>query len=589
MEKALAFLFKNDSLNLDDNLLFWVILGPLSLIVTVFVCMLEGSNAAMLISSLSLISLPLCWKLKRWGVIVSLLMLLVIYLGIVLNSPQNSLWFFGACFSISIGICITMLAFEEASKVISEVLSAKEEALSLCEKHRSSLNDLEKERLKEKQSHEEFLELLNTEKLELTDKLQSEEKLIDVLKKEYHIAFEEKTQVLEEAQNLRKIVKGFKMDSEERIIPHSPIDSNEDLELELKLRDQEIDRLYQRMREQEGEMQQEFEANLQEKTSDLQEKYAKEKATSDLRLKTLNETRCKALEGRLSAKSKEKEKLTLINENHTLEIRELEDKIVSLIKSKDELLQKESIKWRSQIDLEKAQITKKHLQETQGLKEQAASLLEEKELCFQSELIEQQSQIDLEKAQITKKHLQETQELKEQTASLLEEKELCFQSELIEQQSQIDLEKAQISDLKNLEIQNLKEKVSNLIDDKELVCQDESIKWQSQIELEKIQVEGLQKQVIDLKKFAGLYNQLREQFQEKSQLAHSLRQETFHHESLQLAAEKDLEQGIFEINEEYEHFFLKDISPALKDLREKEEEIQQLQGLVTTLATSLAS
>ena len=119
--------------------------------------------------------------------------------------------------------------------------------------------------------------------------------------------------------------------------------------------------------------------------------------------------------------------------------------------------------------------------------------------------------------------------------------------------------------------------------EREILEKSEAIQWQAQAEFAQLELAEAQQQLREHRKYAGLYRQLREQFKQKADLVHELRQENFSFETKALV--KDLEdcQKDWEEHKKYEDSLLGVTTALIEENSEKDEEIGNLQGIIKVL------
>ncbi len=103
---------------IDKNILFWVLLGPLFLLTTLFLTSFAPIPSKDLFV-FSLLAIVFCQKKKQTGLFYSLLALVILsFYKHFFQISQGHLWQLGIEFSLSLGIFISYFSFEHASDII---------------------------------------------------------------------------------------------------------------------------------------------------------------------------------------------------------------------------------------------------------------------------------------------------------------------------------------------------------------------------------------------------------------------------------------------------------------------------------------
>lgn len=115
----------------QKQVLFWALLGPFLLFLTLFVSLLNDSAASMAILFAATIGLPLCWQLRIKGLAFALTLLaapLVYFLPSL--AFEEMLWTLAISFAASLSLFVTTLSFEESKEMIAHLQVESKSRLS---------------------------------------------------------------------------------------------------------------------------------------------------------------------------------------------------------------------------------------------------------------------------------------------------------------------------------------------------------------------------------------------------------------------------------------------------------------------------
>nr|NGY95872.1 hypothetical protein [Neochlamydia sp. AcF84] len=147
------------NLTRERQFFLWSVVGPLLALATLFIMLLRPTPLTPLLAFSLVLGLPVCWYLKRGGLILagfSLAFLLSFYHPILINSPA---WHGGITFSILLTFFITSYSYDTALVLIQEVQSPS----SATEEGFFKLENGRLESQHEKESPQEKLEKITQE------------------------------------------------------------------------------------------------------------------------------------------------------------------------------------------------------------------------------------------------------------------------------------------------------------------------------------------------------------------------------------------------------------------------------------------
>jgi len=159
MQKVVKSIFLIDD-KLENNLKFWVLLGP-------FLLFLSISLASFEFALVSAISLFICYRFKFKGLFLALLSVVIYSFYTQVNLETNHLWNLGLEMSVALGLIISACGFDEIKNYISSHEKNKD----------ANLSDLTK-KLEDKQKNFEAFQSnlqknINILKAELQNKTQN--------------------------------------------------------------------------------------------------------------------------------------------------------------------------------------------------------------------------------------------------------------------------------------------------------------------------------------------------------------------------------------------------------------------------------
>jgi hypothetical protein len=203
MEKVLKnIFFEND--NLEDNIKFWVLLGPFFLILSLALASFD-------FAILSLIWLFFCYRIRLKGLFLSLASLVIYSFFTQVNLEEKHLWNLGLELSIGLSLIISTFGFEE----IKLFLKSNKEDSQIDQKQINTNSELEKKHINFIDLQKNFEQNINTLKSELklkselidqkNDEIDSLKKVNDenALKKDY--LFNELDQKIKEIEDLKNV------------------------------------------------------------------------------------------------------------------------------------------------------------------------------------------------------------------------------------------------------------------------------------------------------------------------------------------------------------------------------------------------
>lgn len=107
---------------LDSQVEIWAFLGPALILITFFVLLVKASVTPLTIPLFALVGMPLCWKWKVKGLTCSLVCLFLLVLYQDQFTPtEERLWNIGLAVSLALAFVVTALSFEEASSCLKVI------------------------------------------------------------------------------------------------------------------------------------------------------------------------------------------------------------------------------------------------------------------------------------------------------------------------------------------------------------------------------------------------------------------------------------------------------------------------------------
>ncbi|MCH9633884.1 MAG: Chromosome partition protein Smc [Chlamydiae bacterium] len=589
---------------IQDRLQFLGLLGPFIILLTLLCTLLKGSPKSSYLFVMTLLALPVSWKWRMKGFLISSGVLIISFLSFYpFFAPHEKLWQLGACLSLALGLFTTFMGFEEVKLFLSKLALESQSRLD-------NLIDLD-------EKFNKAQEVWKYEEAELQNELS---KKSEALKRDHH-----------EMASLEKMAGALRSELE------SLQESNSALLKEVEDKAREISNLEQttlfakeqgrQAQLQLAEGQGEREKRLIENVALLKDKIARneqEVAALNERISE-NKEEQGLLKEELSQKAEAFKSMQEALRQKVASMQELQDKI--LLKDQDISHQKDEIKTlfqsinqkehevltlKSALNERDFQIQKlnQNLRDTQQNLSQVRSKIEEKKLELKNNDLKNEQAIanyqnTIRTNEVQIKHLSEhvkgIQEELEQMELNVEnlkddKKELVLQYEQklqeIEEMHKNEeaLVNRQFQELRklnetrfslfqaSLDKENLKANLAQKIEKpKHWLLQLERImkgERSKRVDFSALPKE-LSKELLTLNQTKALYKQLRMQFDEKNDTLEMTRKELY-----------DAETKIDELNKESEQLSLSKSSQESiveKDLSEKNEEVDSLESEIETL------
>lgn len=527
----------------------WTLAGPLTLLLCFFVSIYKASSQTLYLELAAVIAIPLCWQWKTRGLLVSLLSVVILVASLWSRiEPGDHLWQLGYALSISLGLVITALGFEEAKHsfprferpeigIEENDWDAERESLQTqIGKLKIDLDDREAKirSLSQSPSEISFQELLK-----------EKEQIIA----EHELAIKEIQEDLWALQDKEKV----HLDEYHRELNRQAAASEEVLkQREASLAEQEktisaVQSELWTLRERERQQETTFEALLSEKEKLLEISESKYRAIQ-------NELQLKETELREEYERQLQQKQFLAQEEVKFRESTIEEQEIALREMQADLW---TVKERGKQQFKDYQ---RDLQRQQTLASELIRDLKEKEsraldLLAQKEASENELTSSLIKA---KRELEKIQH----TASVLEEEKNRLYQLWQHESAELDLLRKQIED--------------------ETSRQSDSSETQSLKASNEAEVESLMQEIKVLREKEALYKQLKNQFAEKTDVLAQTRSELFHLEVKYLALQRDLEAQSLD-PDPFQEKLIRSLLLTEKECFQKDQEVERLQELVSTL------
>lgn len=604
-------------------MLFWAAIGPYLLTLALFICLFRSSaEIAVLLVSVTL-GVPLCWRFKLQGLFAAAALLAVSFLLMLFAFNTTSLWDMGLVLSLAIAMGVTYFSFEEASKLIGDLklesTSRLDNLLELDQKFKEEIEVWKKEK-------EDLYKIIADKDQCIEEKeglLTSLNELLNVLQDEVDQTYENKKTLLQEGfqkterinhleedlhqaktsiERLESLLETHKSDREKALETslaklqnilsekESIVDqleakvaeanqSSQGALKEFETQKSSVERLKVALTEKANEIFQLKEDLLEqvEAFQNLKQKYGaleNQKETVDQRLK-----------------QKEKELVDAQNNITALnsKIRSLDDAL-ALLQTQLEGEQNQVALLENKLAQHEEEWLGKEKDLQDNLNKRQEKLEEKEQECriIRSRLMEKDEQIkemghEYEKLERERQKERKNLEAAEQKLTHQDAQYEKLKLSLNEMRTKFLQLKSEAAALKESLIsqETAKEKQTTLLDQVTKLLEGKKVPKEH-----RIVSQDLYELILNTKEFKSKYQQLREQFDEKSHLLEDTRKKLFELEGIELAQQK---QTNLESH---------DIDPDIKELEEyliewqqekqlMEEEIQSLSGLVRNLMEEL--
>jgi hypothetical protein len=588
---------------------FWGLIGPLIALITLLVIFIKSPPQAIYLSMATIVGLLVSWKWKIQGFAISIGFIALLYLyqfGEI--SPDEHLWHIGMNFSIALGFVITALAYKEVEQLLhplDETLDHKNLNPSIFVTEINLLKQAVQDKIIDLQIQAEELAKKNS-------KIQSYESLVETVKVEVLKTNSQHEKLLEEffeKQNKLSLVEEKLYLAEENIkILSEKSYFALNLEAEISIKSQEIANLKERLK-QAANVPSEMETVHELKSTN--ELLSRERGRLEtllfrtqieLHQKTQDLANLPDLERMLEELRQEKENFKIALNESEIARQDIESKLNAQTNNVSQLIELElSLNTLKQELTDKTELHTLAIQE----KESLASALIEAESSFVSlktelaEKDEYQALIIQEKESLASALIeaessfaslkQELAEKDEYQALIIQEKE-SLASALIEAENSSASLKTELAEKIKNETEAIQEKEQQVLALKEaenkLVKLEAAVNEKKTEEITVPENEITKDLIFNFKKIEGKYNQLREQFELKSEVLNETRRALFNAEErlMQLKLDQD-EKEVYDLNETasliQEH--------TLEAIQYSNEKIQGLQAEVDALQNLLSA
>lgn len=567
--------------NLESTVVLWAGLGPFLITLALLMSLIKGISVSVYIPLFAVACFPLCWKWRRRGLFFSIVGLALLS-AITYSSIEalDPLWTAGLAAALGLGLMIMTLSFEELIAVIRTLQEQGMKRLNIV----STLElDLQGERDKwlEKDSvAQRQIVSMTTDLEEYKILARSREKLASVLQEEYKQLEVQKEALLEDLFQTQRDNARLSQDLEESTDAYLKEDLHA-MSDALKQREEDLVSIQAALRET-GELyaRSEERQRLQEQVI-LEGKYETEKLQGFVKELELTVERLSPFESKFHER---------VNQLNALRAKVFQ----------------ESLNQPSASHIESVETVLNQKLEDQILKIQA---LEEGDQQLSSDLSEL-----LEETSVTIESLEEEkQQLSSDLSELLEETSAKIESlEGENQQLNSDLrELLEGESAKNLNEQKKATDLSEQLQDKIVKIQSleaalsaaETKPLEPDLEPLTTMMLSLEEKLAEiqrlrdkkpkltdsertLRNMEGLYNQLRNQFENKSQVLHETRSQLFKSEGALMAFE--INKALTSVEQPYlQHKLQTDLIRVENERAQFEEEIELLYDLVDTLTLEI--
>ncbi|WP_042243651.1 hypothetical protein [Neochlamydia sp. S13] len=560
------------NLTRERQFFLWSVVGPLLALATLFIMLLRPTPLTPLLAFTLLLGLPVCWYLKRGGLLLagfSLAFLLSFYHPIIINSP---VWYGGITLSILLTFFITSYSYDTALVLIQGIqspYSATEEGVFKLEKGtlesqhvkenaQEKIEKISQELYHSQQKNNHLDALLKSSQAEIEQvKLESEKYKVDAqaIKHELEIRSFKEEQLLQELldkrgevlqlsdqlvevnKELAKRTEALKLMQDEPPLEKLRLQYQADMQSANK----QLEMLTEELTNSKQEAQA-FKKEVHLLTAELNNQAVRnermldellEKRKEILYIKDqLQEAHEELEKGAGILDSHSAENIEKLKSQHQLEIQHFEEQVEALSQTLKDFEEKSSrLEKRSEQATQEIELAKQEIERSKDTvhflqKELELKSFNEKEAC---EELEEEKKASLE----VKKQLQQAQnELKD--CILYHKSETQNLSELINTKDQ-EIFNIQFSLQSALEDLQTHGKELTQLQEEKIAYQDLQEKWANQIEdlhQEKISLKAaLTKLQDEVQQFKGLE-------QEKVRLEEALKENMQELEAVRLAIEK---------------------------------------------------
>ncbi len=177
--------------NVINQFRFWVILGPLVMLLTFFAALVKVSTPYLLIPSVALVGLPLSWRGKLPGLALTL----SLFAGTMayyypMFSVDERFWQVGLCMAFSIACVIIALCSEETEGLLDAVELESESRLDNLRLIDEKFKVAKKKAEKEVTDYQSKLDVVQNALEEKEGKINSQAEVIVILREELRSVYQ---------------------------------------------------------------------------------------------------------------------------------------------------------------------------------------------------------------------------------------------------------------------------------------------------------------------------------------------------------------------------------------------------------------
>ena len=185
----------------EGRVQFWAALGPFIIILTLLVGLLKVEPLTLYLSLATLIGVPLCWRWGVRGLVGSLLCLGLLFAMFYSSIPHDErLWQIGVAVSVSLGLIVTTLSFEEVSASLQQLEEGSKIRLEKLLLLESRLGSTEMQWHADREEFAARLRQITEESIKSKRQADVYEKLVGSLRAEFTALNEHKERLLSESK-----------------------------------------------------------------------------------------------------------------------------------------------------------------------------------------------------------------------------------------------------------------------------------------------------------------------------------------------------------------------------------------------------
>jgi hypothetical protein len=175
----MSFSVNNESKELDKGIVFWALMGPLCVLLTIALGVFNSFPGISLIAFAAFLGLLLCYKLKNKGLILSFVVLLVSFLlSAFLSKGVVELWQMGLVISLMLSLTVCNYCLSESSLLFGTALNHFYEKDRDIENLKVKFSQIQNEWEHDKSLLFEKLQIKQNEFLNLKSQLRDRERKI---------------------------------------------------------------------------------------------------------------------------------------------------------------------------------------------------------------------------------------------------------------------------------------------------------------------------------------------------------------------------------------------------------------------------